>query len=207
MQRRETFGTSGPRITARFFGGWDFDPGLCGEADFVARGYAEGVPMGGDLSPRPESAAGPVFAISALRDPGSPAHPGGLLQRAQVVKGWVDAEGSFHQAVHDVAGGANGADVDLATCEPRGSGHGDLCAVWSDPDFDPGIDAVYYLRVLENPSCRWNQRQCLELPPEERPPSCSDERVPKVIQERLWTSPIWYEAPEHTAARASAPPA
>ena len=199
LERRETFGTSGPRITARFFGGWDYPDSLCDEADFAEQGYAGGVPMGADLPPRPAGARAPVFAVSALRDPGIPGHPGGKLQRAQVVKGWVGEDGAYHQAVYDVAGGPNNASVDLDTCRPRGRGRGALCAVWSDPDFDPAIDAVYYLRVLENPSCRWSQRQCLELPEGERPPACSLDVVPKTIQERLWTSPIWYEAPESTA--------
>ena len=195
MQRKETFGTSGPRIEARLFGGWALAEDLCDAPDFVRAGYESGVPMGADLPPRPDDVAGPRFAVSALRDPGTPAHPGGLLQRAQIVKGWVDQAGLFHQRVYDVAGGANGADVDLDSCEPRGTGSPSLCTVWDDPEFDPALDAVYYLRVLENPSCRWNQRQCLELPASERPASCSDPQVPKTIQERLWTSPIWYDAP------------
>jgi hypothetical protein len=152
--------------------------------------------MGGDLPPQPEGGGAPSFVVTAMRDPGAPEHPGGLLQRAQIVKGWVDAEGRFHQEVFDVAGGENGAHVDPLSCEPRGTGHDSLCQIWTDPSFDPSRRSVYYLRVLENPSCRWNQLQCLSLPAEERPPSCNDPAVPKVIQERLWTSPIWYEG-EH----------
>jgi hypothetical protein len=193
MQRREVFGTSGPRMTARFFGGWEYAEDLCDAPDLVAQGYAGGVPMGGDLPPRPEGAGAPLFVVSALRDPGIPEHPGGLLQRAQVVKGWLDDEGAFHQAVYDVAGGPNGARVDLDTCETRGPGSDALCAVWRDPDFDAQRRAVYYLRVLENPSCRWNQRQCNALPESERPEECASPPVPRTIQERLWTSPIWYD--------------
>ncbi|MBW2424299.1 MAG: DUF3604 domain-containing protein [Deltaproteobacteria bacterium] len=193
MKRRETFGTSGPRITARFFGGWDYAEDLCSSASLARAGYARGVAMGGDLPPRPEGAGAPTFVVSAMRDLGTPEHPGGLLQRAQIVKGWVDAGGHFHQRVFDVAGGENGAHVDPLSCEPRGTGHDSLCQVWTDPSFDPSRRSVYYLRVLENPSCRWNQLQCLSLPANERPPSCDDPAVPKVIQERLWTSPIWYE--------------
>jgi hypothetical protein len=194
MKRRETFGTSGTRLSARFFGGWSFPSDLCDDPNFVDLGYASGVPMGGDLPLRPATASAPSFAVSALSDPGAPGRSGGLLQRAQVIKGWVDAEGAFRQEVHDVAGAANAADVDLDTCEPRGPGQRRLCTVWRDPEFDPAVDAVYYLRVLENPSCRWNQFQCLELPPEERPASCRDEAVSRTTQERLWTAPIWYEA-------------
>jgi hypothetical protein len=194
MMRRETFGTSGPRMTARFYGGWNLPADLCGAPDLARRGDALGVPMGGDLPPRPEGAAAPSFVVSALRDAGIPEHPGGLLQRVQIVKGWVDAQDGFHQVVHDVAGGANGADVDPATCTPRGEGHESLCAVWTDPDFDPAQAAVYSVRVLENPSCRWSARQCLELPETERPPACRDPKIPTTIQERLWTSPIWYDA-------------
>jgi hypothetical protein len=194
MKRRETFATSGPRITARFFGGWDLPEDLCADPDLVRRGYERGVPMGGDLPPRPDGVSAPSFVVSATRDVGTRDHPGGLLQRAQVVKGWVDDAGVFHQQVFDVVGGDNGAGVDLDTCKPQGPGHDSLCTVWTDPEFAADRRTVYYLRVLENPSCRWNQLQCLSLPVDERPPSCRDPSVPRVIQERLWTSPIWYEA-------------
>jgi hypothetical protein len=198
MKRKETFGTSGPRITARFFGGWDYPEDLCSSAGLVEAGYEGGVPMGGDLPPRPEAAKSPSFVVSAMRDVGTPEHPGGLLQRAQIVKGWLDEEGRFHQEVFDVAGSANGASVDPNTCMPRGVGHNSLCTVWTDPSFDAAQRSIYYLRVLENPSCRWNQLQCLSLPAEDRPPSCSDPSVPTTIQERLWTSPIWYEGDAST---------
>jgi hypothetical protein len=203
MQRRETFGTTGPRITGRFFGGWNYGEDLCASPSLVREGYAGGVAMGGDLPPRPEGAGAPTFVVTAMRDLGTPEHPGALLQRAQIVKGWVDAEGLFHQEVFDVAGGENGARVDPSSCEPRGSGHDSLCQVWKDPSFDPSQRSVYYVRVLENPSCRWNQLQCLSLPADERPPSCSDPTVPKVIQERLWTSPIWYEGESADISRSS----
>jgi hypothetical protein len=180
-------------MTARFFGGWDYPEDLCESSDLVARGYAGGVQMGGDLPSRTNDSAAPRFVVSAMRDTGIPDHPGGRLQRAQIVKGWLDAEGRFNQKVYDVAGGANDASVDMNTCEPRGTGHDSLCKVWTDPDFDASRRAVYYVRVLENPSCRWNQIQCLSLPADERPEGCEDADVPKTIQERLWTSPIWYE--------------
>jgi hypothetical protein len=195
MRRRETYGTSGTRPVVRFFGGWDVPGNLCGRGDFAERGYAHGVPMGGDLPPR--SGEGPPrLALWALRDPGASGVP---LQRIQVVKGWVK-DGELHERVIDVAGGPNDAGVDLATCEPRGAGASDLCAVWSDPDFDPGVPAFYYGRVLENPTCRWSQFVCNAASVDCSEPDgiaeglrgcCSEEHQP-VIQERAWTSPIWY---------------
>jgi hypothetical protein len=115
------------------------------------------------------------------------------LQRAQIIKGWLGEDGQFHQKVHDIAGSAdNGADVDLATCTPRGPGAASLCGVWQDPEFDLDQDAVYYARIVENPSCRWSTRLCLSLPAGERPDGCLTDQLPKTIQERAWTSPIWY---------------
>ncbi len=195
MRRREAFGTSGPRIQPRFFGGWDYPEALCDDPDLVARAYAGGRPMGGDLPPRPPGARAPVFLVSALADPGDAAQPGGLLQRIQVIKGWADASGTLHQAIYDVAGNPdNGARVDEQSCRVSGPGERQLCAVWRDPAFDPAQRAVYYARVVENPSCRWNALQCASLPARERPASCRDPAVPKQIQERAWTSPIWYAA-------------
>ncbi|MCA9504845.1 MAG: DUF3604 domain-containing protein [Spirochaetaceae bacterium] len=195
LRRREVYGTSGPRMTVRFFGGWDYPEDLCASADLVAEGYARGVPMGSDLPVRPAQAdaSTPVFVVSAMQDPGTAEHPGGLLQRLQIVKGWADADGTFHQQVVDVAGRADaGAGVDADTCEPTGPGERALCAVWRDPDFDPARRAVYYARVLENPSCRFSTRMCLGLEGEARPALCDDPSLPAVIQERAWTSPVWY---------------
>ncbi len=197
LRRRETFATSGTRIQPRLFAGFDLPLDLCGAADQVVRGYAEGVPMGGVLRPRAgaggaDPAGGPVFVAAALRDPGTPEQPGAQLQRIQIVKGWAGADGRFHQQVIDVAGGPNGADVDPATCAPRGAGVDALCGSWRDPDFDPAQAAVYYARILENPSCRWSRYECLRLPESERPKACSDAAIPLAIQERAWTSPIWY---------------
>jgi hypothetical protein len=208
MQRRETFGTSGTRIAPRFFGGWDFPDDLCEQADLVSRGYSEGVPMGGDLELPAASAKAPVFAVQALRDPGTQTLSGGLLQRIQIIKGWSDPDGTFHQAVYEVAGEPdNRADVDPLTCEPRGPGFDSLCGVWRDPDFEPDQYAVYYARVLENPSCRWSTWQCLSLDESARPPACGDGSVPTYVQERAWTSPIWYTppgGPQSIASRSSA---
>ncbi len=193
LKRRESFATSGPRIAPRFFAGWSLPPGICEAADFAETGYRSGVAMGNELPDRPAAAPAPWFAVSALADPGIPDQPGALLQRLQIIKGWVDGEGRFHQQVHDVAGDAsNGADVDPKTCEPRGSGASSLCGVWQDPDFDATTDAVYYARIVENPSCRWSARLCLSIPEAERPDGCTSDRLPRTIQERAWTSPIWY---------------
>jgi len=200
LRRKETYGTSGPRIVLRFFGGWGYEAGLCAAADLTARGYAEGVPMGGELRPRPEGAGAPRFVLWALRDPGTAATPGTPLQRAQVIKGWREG-GAFQVRVFDVAGDADSdAGVDLVTCEPHGDGADELCAIWTDPDFDPSRPAYYYARVVENPTCRWSTHQCAAAGVDcERPETvsegfegCCDPRFERVIQERAWSSPIWY---------------
>ncbi|MBI3784147.1 MAG: DUF3604 domain-containing protein [Deltaproteobacteria bacterium] len=192
LRRKETFATSGTRISVRVFGGWDLPAGLCNNADMAQIGYDRGVAMGGTLPNRPTGAGAPTFVVSALRDPGSAARPGRQLQRLQVVKGWI-ADGAAHEQVYDIAGDAdNGADVDLQTCMPRGPGADSLCQQWTDPSFDPALHAFYYVRVLENPSCRWNTYLCNSLAPADRQPACDDPTVPKTIQERAWTSPIWY---------------
>lgn len=190
MRRRETFATSGPRITVRFFGGWGYADGLCDDPDLVAKGYAGGVPMGGDL---PAGDGAPRFVVQAFRDPGTEDLPGVALQRVQIIKGWVDADGVGHEQVWDVAGDpANGASVDLATCTPTGAGADSLCAVWEDPSYDPDQRAFWYARVVENPSCRYLQWECISLPEAERPATCADPTVEKTIQERAWSSPIWH---------------
>jgi hypothetical protein len=198
MRRRETFATSGPRIVPRFFAGWDHPEDLCEQPDLVARGYAGGTAMGGELGRAPGGKV-PAFVVAARRDPGTAAHPGLGLERIQIVKGWVDDAGALNEHVFDVAGGPAGASVDTATCETRGPGHDSLCSVWRDPEFDPARRAVYYARVVENPSCRWSTWQCNSLPEAERPPTC--ETLPKTIQERAWTSPIWYTPAEGSPPR------
>jgi len=193
LKRKESFATSGPRILPRFFGGWDLDPEICSSESFAKAGYRVGVPMGGQLPERPTTAKAPAFAVSALADPGTTERPGGLLQRIQIIKAWVGEDGLFHQEVHDVVGSAeNGAGVDAATCQPSGPGASELCGVWTDSGFDPSLDAIYYARVVENPSCRWSARLCLSLPAAERPDGCAAGRLPETIQERAWTSPIAY---------------
>jgi hypothetical protein len=193
LRRKETFATSGPRLSVRVFGGWDLPSDLCGNPDLVVAGYERGVPMGGTLANRLEGGGAPAFAISALRDPGTAEHPGTRLQRVQIIKGWI-AAGEAHQRIYDVAGSPdNGASVDLSTCAALGNGADELCTVWMDPDFDASQPAFYYVRVLENPSCRWNTWLCNGLPAAERPASCDDPAAPRTIQERAWTSPIWYD--------------
>jgi len=212
LLRRETYGTSGTRPIVRFFGGWDYPETLCESPELVATSYANGVPMGSDLpkAPTGDSAdpadspgstnSAPRFVVSALKDSGLSGLP---LQRVQIIKGWIE-DGEHREQVHEVAGGDNGASVDLATCEPRGAGADSLCTVWSDPDFDAAAPAFYYARVIENPSCRWSQYTCNaagvdcstpESVPEGLAACCSESHKP-AIQERAWTSPIWYR-PRH----------
>jgi hypothetical protein len=199
MRRREAYATSGTRPLLRFFGGWDYPEDLCSNSDMVAQGYAGGVPMGGDLQLPPQASAAPRFVVSAQADNGTADYPGSQLQRLQLIKGWYEA-GELKEQVLDVAGGDNGARVDINSCEQSGSGHQQLCTVWSDPDFNPAAPAFYYTRVLENPSCRWSQRICADAGvrcedpatlPEGMENCCAAEHQ-KVIQERAWSSPIWY---------------
>ena len=128
---------------------------------------------------------------------GAPSTP---LQRIQIVKAWVE-NGEGRERVYDIAGNAGrGTSVDLSTCTPRGPGFDELCAVWRDPEFDPDQPALFYARVVENPSCRWNSYVCGRAGVNCADPaavpdamqSCCDPEVPKTIQERAWTSPIWY---------------
>ena len=192
MRRRETFGTSGPRIRVRFFGG-DLSEDVANAADPVGDSYAKGVPMGGMLNAPLKKA--PRFFVWAARDPNA-----GWLQRAQIIKGWVE-DGEAKEAVFDVACSDglspdsdthrcldNGAKVNLTDC----SVSSDLGAVmlkesWTDPDFEPDEQAYYYVRVLQNPSCRWSTWDAIRLGIEPNPD------LPAVHQERAWSSPIWYQ--------------
>jgi Protein of unknown function (DUF3604) len=188
--RRETFGTSGPRITPRFFAGWDYSPDLCESSGLVAAGYKSGVPMGGDLPPAPKVDAKPVFVASAMRDPSAMGAP---LQQLQLVKGWIDGDEQKQTEVIVIAGGPNEAHVDVATGERIGAGHDTLCAVYRDDDFQLDQSTYYYLRVVENPSARWSTYDCQRIAANERPAVCSDNSYPETIQEMAWTSPIWHQ--------------
>jgi len=198
MRRREAYGTSGTRPILRFFAG--AEPDLrCGDAGFVEAGYEGGVPMGGEIGPV-RGGESPRFGVLAFRDAGTATQPGTPLERAQIVKGWVDAGGQTHEKVFEVAGTAGGGGVDLATCTPTGAGNDSLCAVWTDPEFDPSQGAFYYARIIENPTCRWSTHLCnaqgvdcsvpASVPAELA--ECCNPIVPKTIQERAWSSPIWY---------------
>ena len=205
LKRREVYATSGSRIAVRLFGGWDYPADACLTADLPGLGYAGGVPMGGELPRRPAPDAAPVFVVSALQDPGTAEHPGNLLQRIQIVKGWSDPDGTFHQRVVDVVGRRdNGASVDTATCRVAGPGERQLCARWQDPDFDPAQRAVYYARVFENPSCRFSTRMCNAGGEAAKSPVCTNPAIPKTIQDRAWTSPIWYTPATSGAAAQTA---
>ena len=193
MQRKETFGTSGPMIKVRFFGGWDFGAADLARPGFVKAGYARGVPMGGDL----KSATGkaPKFMVMASMDPKS-----GNLDRIQIVKGWLDAMGRQHEKIYDVVWSGErkpdpvtgrlppvGDTVDAAKGEYTNSiGTVELATAWTDPDFDPSVRAFYYARVIEIPTPRWSTRDAARLG------VSIPKGLPASIQERAWTSPIWY---------------
>ena len=196
MLRKEVYATTGPRMTVRVFGGWDFSPDDM-KRNWVRVGYRKGVPMGSSLKPpgrRGEQR--PSFMVSALKDP-----IGANLDRVQVIKGWIDKAGVTHEKVFDVAWSdpdkrrpvvgklpAVGDTVDVARASYTNAiGAPELTTVWSDPEFDPAVKAFYYVRVIEIPTPTWVAfdalRYKLKLPPE----------VPVKSQERAYTSPIWYD--------------
>ena len=185
FRKREVYATSGPRIRLRFFGGFDLPTDHCAADDRLERADDGGVPMGGVLAPGSGSLRFVVWAeADELSEP---------LQQIQIIKGWLDGQGGVHERIFSVAGdGENGASVDLSTCETSGPGEQSLCGVWSDPDFDPDSHAFYYARVVENPRCRWSVLQCNGLDEADRPEACSDPNFYRSIQERAWSTPIWW---------------
>ncbi len=186
MLRRETFATSGTRIVVRMFAGWNYPTDVCTNPMLPAVGYANGVAMGSDLPARGAATGGPRFIVQAMADR-TP------LQQIQIVKLWLDALGRPHERIVTIAGEAtNGASVDPATCMTMpGRGQMSLCTVWTDDQFNAGERAVYYARVLENPTCRWSTYVCNALPAGSRPANCGD-ATRRTIQDRAWTSPVWY---------------
>ncbi len=192
LRRGESFATSGARIAPRLFAAWDLPADLCARADRIAVADQAGVPIGGQLGAAPAGGA-PVFLVLAEADAGSAARPGVPLQRLELIKGWLDAGGETHEQVIAVAGDPdNGASVDPATCVTSGVGARELCAVWRDPAFDPTAPSFYYLRAVENPSCRAAAWDCLALAGPAQPAACTDGSVALVQQGRAWTSPIWF---------------
>jgi len=194
MQRKETYATTGPRMSVRFFGGWDFTDQDMNSRQPAFHGYEKGVPMGGDMRSR-EGDKSPSFMVYALRDP-----IGANLDRLQIIKGWLDSEGQTHEKVYDVAVSGDrkidndgrckkavGNTVDLEMANWTNTiGASELARVWTDPDFDPNERAFYYARVIEIPTPRWivydAYRYNIELP----------EGATTTGQERAYTSPIWY---------------
>jgi hypothetical protein len=192
MQRKETFAVSGPHIKVRLFGGWEYTADTLADKDWVKTGYAKGVPMGGDL-PAAKGKA-PTFMVWAVKDPTS-----GNLDRVQIVKGWTQSGQSFEKIFDVVWAGDRRPDKWTGIVPPIGStvdvekatytnsiGSVELKTMWTDPEFNPGLNAFYYARVLEIPTPRWTTIQAAKLgiaPPDVTSPT---------LQERAWTSPIWY---------------
>lgn len=194
MQRKETYATTGSRMIVRFFGGWDFEAKDAGNRLPAQIGYTKGVPMGGDLAGAPQGKA-PTFLVAALKDP-----IGANLDRYQVVKGWIDKNGSLQEKVYDVAWSGDrkpdattgklpsvGTTVDIPNATWTNTiGAPELIAVWKDPDFDPSQRAFYYGRVIEIPTPRWTAYDAKRFGVKPLPETAM------TITERAYTSPIWY---------------
>ena len=204
LRRKETFATSGPRMKIRFFAGYDFDAKLLDDPNMVREAYDRGVSMGSELVASGSTA--PTFLVWAVSD----ALGGVPLQRAQIIKGFI-SEGEHNEAVYDVVcsdGLAvdptshrcpdNGARVSLADCSITPDvGASELKTLWQDPDFEPEQEAFYYVRVLENPTCRWSTWDAVKAGVEPR----AD--LQKTIQERVWSSPIWYKKGDNAGSASS----
>lgn len=196
LRRKETFGTSGPRVSVRFFAGWDYSEDLLAKHDLLEVAYRDGVPMGGDLSVQGRKKS-PAFAVWASKDP-----EGANLDRIQIIKAWVDGAGKSHEKIFDVAASGDrleksgegsivavGNTVDVNTASYANSiGDAQLGALWSDPEFNATQEAFYYARVLEIPTPRWSTYDAVSLGVE--PPQ------PATIQERAVTSSIWLSPAE-----------
>lgn len=196
MQRKETYATTGSRMTVRFFGGWEFESSDAGNRLPAKSGYAKGVPMGGELAAAPAGKDAPTFLVAALKDT-----IGGNLDRIQIIKGWMDNMGALHEKVYDVVWSDGrepdpdtgklpsvGNTVNVANASWTNTiGATELIAVWKDPDFDAGQSAFYYARVIEIPTPRWTAFDAkyykLDMP----------DKVPMTTTERAYTSPIWYK--------------
>ncbi len=193
MERKETYGTTGPRMTVRLFGGWNFDQSDIYANNSAAIGYAKGVPMGGDLK-KAKGKKAPTFMVSAMRDPMS-----ANLDRIQIIKGWLDKKGKLHEKIYDVAVSDGrkikngrcktpvGNTVDLETATWSNSiGDTQLATVWTDPDFDSDESAFYYARVMEIPTPRWVVYDKVKMG------AVIPEEAELIGQERAYTSAIWY---------------
>ena len=186
FQRKEVYGTSGPRFIVRFFVGDNLDKNMCNNPENISYAYANATPMGGTISS--DSLAQPSIFISASADSSIKDQ---FIEKLQVVKGVV-RNGELLTSIHDVGVTDTQSKLDISNCEVTGSGEKAMCSVWNDPNFNSSENAYYYVRVVANKSCRWSHNLCLQNP--EYCEADSDASIPKVIQERAWTSPVWLES-------------